>query len=235
MEELELITFDSLEVRLIRKNIKNINLWVRDGEVFVSAPKNAPLSAIKDIIRKRYSSLIRSRELSSSPLKYVLPSLEDGADHIYILGERYSLKFISSNEPRALMLENSLEIYAKTKKQADALLKRTIENEFRKFVMPICLEAEEITNISSLGIKDVKISFKNYKARWGCCNIKNKEIIFSLSLFSAPAKCIEMVVLHEYAHFIFHSHDKYFKGYMDKICPQNKPLGKILSSREEIL
>lgn len=64
-----------------------------------------------------------------------------------------------------------------------------------------------------------KIYYRAVISRWGCCQIKSKEIYFSIYLLLLPEWCIEHIVVHELAHLLVPNHSKRFYEIMDIYFP----------------
>lgn len=76
----------------------------------------------------------------------------------------------------------------------------------------------QINQISNkIGLFYSKISFKNYKSRWGCCN-KNKEITLNYKLFSLNEGTINYVIIHELCHTVYMNHKKEFNNLVYSFC-----------------
>ncbi len=75
-----------------------------------------------------------------------------------------------------------------------------------------------------------KIKVRNMKSRWGVCHISKKYITLNLQLLSKPHKCIEYVVLHEYAHFVQPNHSKKFWDIVQIHMPDYKEWRKALKN-----
>lgn len=71
-----------------------------------------------------------------------------------------------------------------------------------------------------------KIYYRAVISRWGCCQLKSKEIYFSIYLLLLPNWCIEHVVVHELAHLIVPNHSKSFYEIMDTYFPRWKEARK---------
>ncbi len=72
-----------------------------------------------------------------------------------------------------------------------------------------------------------KISFRNYRSRWGCCNGRN-EIIFNYKLFSLPEYIADYVIVHELCHILYHNHSQNFYNLMAQFYPDWRRIRKDL-------
>ena len=56
-------------------------------------------------------------------------------------------------------------------------------------------------------------------SRWGSCNHGKGNLNFNLWLINAPIRCVEYVIVHEFAHFIHPDHSPKFYALMDALMP----------------
>ena len=84
MEQSILLNGQVLTYTLIRKKVKNINLRIKNGKIFVSAAKSVPLSVIEDFMQKKASWILSA--LERCPQK--IPSSEQG---VYLCGVQIDL------------------------------------------------------------------------------------------------------------------------------------------------
>ncbi len=84
------------------------------------------------------------------------------------------------------------------------------------------LTAKTIEISNKIGLKCNKISFKNYKSRWGCCN-KNKEITLNYKLFMLDENTICYVIVHELCHTIYMNHKREFNNLVHRFIKNVKP------------
>lgn len=84
MEQSILLNGQVLTYTLIRKKVKNINLRIKNGKIFVSAAKSVPLSVIEDFMQRKASWILSA--LERCPQK--IPSSEQG---VYLCGVQIDL------------------------------------------------------------------------------------------------------------------------------------------------
>ena len=79
------------EVKIIRKNIKNIYLRIRNDELEITCPKYLSRDQIIKFIESKSSWIVnttKKREIKNETSKLVVN------DYIYYLGKRYKLNFV---------------------------------------------------------------------------------------------------------------------------------------------
>ncbi len=80
-----------------------------------------------------------------------------------------------------------------------------------------------------IGVKASAFTIRDMKTRWGSCNIRTHKLCFNLQLAKKSPECVEYVVVHELVHILEGSHNKVFKGYMDRFLPNWRQLKKELN------
>ena len=73
-----------------------------------------------------------------------------------------------------------------------------------------------------------EIRVKPLKSAWGICHYKQNYITLNSALAAKPRAAVEYVIMHEYAHFIEHNHQKGFHDLMLRLMPDYKERRKLL-------
>ena len=79
-----------------------------------------------------------------------------------------------------------------------------------------------------IGNTPPEIKVKSLRATWGICHTRDKYISLSKRLYLKPVEAVEYVILHEYAHFVHHNHQKEFYSLIESIMPDYKSRKKLL-------
>ena len=77
------------------------------------------------------------------------------------------------------------------------------------------------------GFKYASLKFKNYKSKWGQCNI-NGYITLNKKLIMLNKDIIDYVILHELCHTVYMNHKKNFHLLLKKYFPNEKDIIKRL-------
>lgn len=89
---------------------------------------------------------------------------------------------------------------------------------------------DEVNYISEkTGLVPTSVKVRNYKSRWGCCDIKGN-IYFNYKLFMLPLNLREYVIIHELCHLRYHNHSSAFWGIVKAYLPNCKSLRKELKN-----
>ena len=73
---------------------------------------------------------------------------------------------------------------------------------------------------AEMDVSPSAVTFKKMVSRWGQCNVKTKEICFSLYVLLLPDWCQEHIVVHELCHLLEPSHNARFHSLMDRYYPR---------------
>lgn len=86
-----------------------------------------------------------------------------------------------------------------------------------------------------LKVKNVNLRFKYYKSRWGCINLKNREVILNKYLLHFSDDVIKSVIYHELAHLKYSNHSKDFYKLLLTYDPNYKINHKVLKKYSYVL
>ncbi|WP_149707463.1 M48 family metallopeptidase [Campylobacter concisus] len=215
----------SNEVKIIKKEVKNITLKVRpNGEVILTAPKTASDEHIKFIIKKRAKWIVQKRAFFSS-FKTSKKEYVSGEDFKY-LGRSYRLKVVQSKEERVKLQMGYLELFVKDKSDLEQKENLVYEWYHEKATLYFFNILQEFNKIVKQDIKSVKI--RQMKTRWGSCNSYKSYINLNIELIKKPKACIEYVIFHELAHLLYPNHSKKFYNYLTLYMPDWQKRKEIL-------
>lgn len=215
----------SNEVKIIKKEVKNITLKVRpNGEAILTAPKTASDEHIKFIIKKRAKWITQKRAFFSS-FKVSKKEYVSGEDFRY-LGRSYRLKVVQSKEERVRLQRGYLELFVKDKSDIKRKENLVYEWYYEKAMLYFFNILQEFNKIVKQDIKSVKI--RQMEIRWGSCNPYKSYINLNIELIKKPKACIEYVVFHELVHLLHPDHSKKFYDYLTLYMPDWQKRKEIL-------
>ena len=213
------------DVKIVRKDVKNITLKVRpNGEAILTAPNSASDEHIKFIIKKRAKWIAKKRAFFAS---FKMPQKEyvSGEDFKY-LGRSYRLKVVQSKEERVKLQRGYLELFVKDKSDIKRKENLIYEWYYEKAMLYFFNILQEFNKIVKQDIKSVKI--RQMKTRWGSCNPYKSYINLNIELIKKPRACIEYVVFHELVHLLYPDHSKKFYDYLTLYMPDWQKRKEIL-------
>lgn len=221
---------EDIEIELIRKNIKNMHLYVLrpDGKIRLTAPIRLSEKRITEFITSRLDWIKKQRdkiisEPHSEPITY------SNGDTLIIFGKPYILEVIESKRNSFSFLGGRCELYCKsdsTLEQREKIVEKALREALYTRIRPLFERWESIT-----GLKASSYQIKKMKTRWGTCNTRTKKIWLNFELVKQNEVCIEYVIMHELAHLRVPNHGKDFISIMDQYMPRWKELREELNKK----
>ena len=127
----------------------------------------------------------------------------------------------------------ALDKYAKKCEKAPQVDKETHKKQLllkypkeyqRQVFQEICDETYTLFRKYRVPYPELKIRYMT--TRWGSCQPQKGIITLNSQLIEKPRRCIEYVVLHEFAHFIHPNHSKDFYALVESLMPDWKVRSK---------
>lgn len=217
-----------IELEIIYKSVKNINITIKPGPVIrISCNRSVSKQYIKDLLLMRkdwiLNSLARLENITvkSEDVTY------DNKDVVSLLGAKYTINLVKSNVEKIVIDNQTINIYAKDindverrKRIYELFVKRLCEKVFND-----CIDKY----IKYFDIKKPALTIRKMTSRWGSCMFTKSKITLNSELIKAPIECIEYVVVHELCHFIHPNHSKDFHKAVEQILPDYKKRKEILN------
>lgn len=213
------MVIDGLEITLIRKSIKNLNLSVYppDGRVRVSAPRRMSEAAIRQVVQARMNWIRRQQERFTSLAERTTQRYVSG-DQLALWGENCTLQVIpTSGKPKVSLDSGRIDLYMPAGSDA-AQRERVLEAWYRiqlKQRIPALIAHWEPV----MGVKVAEWGVKRMKTKWGTCNLRAQRIWLNLELVKLPPEYLEYVVVHEMTHLLERLHSPRFKSLLDQFLP----------------
>ena len=209
----------TIEYTLERKRVKNVNLRVRGGELFVSAARWVPLAVIEGFLRERGDYILRAIERAE---KAPSLSFEDGAALPY-LGQELTL-VLERGTKTSVRAEGGFLRAALRAPEDPESVKRALEKWYRAESERMCRAYLErlYPHFAALGVPRPELKMRAMRSVWGNCRPKSGVVTFNASLAAVPENCIEYVVAHEYCHFLRADHSAEFYAFLAQAIPDWK-------------
>ena len=213
------IKIADIEVKVIRKKIKNLHLNILppDGSVRVSAPLILSDDVIRSFIIKKLPWIKKYRDNFQAQLRQSKREFVSGESH-YFKGQRYILKLQEAKRAN-IEIVNKKYIYFYvpphyTQEQKEKYYNKWLREELKKELPTLVEKWEKIMNVK---VQEIRI--KQMKTRWGSCNATKKRIWINLELIKKPSETLEYVVVHEMVHLFEANHNQRFKNLMSRYLP----------------
>lgn len=214
---------------LTRKNVKNINIRIKNKIVYISANNYIPLDYIENLLIEKWSWIQKNlNNKSNNYINETKKSYISGEKFLY-LGNYYNLEIISSSLNK-VELHDNLKLFTNNnsiitrKGILDKWYLQKIEYVFHRSLNENYKLIENYTNIYS------KLKYRKMISRWGSCKMPEGVITLNKHLIKAPIEAIDYVVLHELVHLVYQNHSSDFYTLLEKLMPDWKKKEAILKN-----
>jgi len=225
-----IITVNDISVEVVKKDIKNLHLWVYPphGNVRVASPHHIDEEAIRVLIVWKLSWIKRQVKSFVEQRREATREYISWESH-YLFWKRYLLNVIEWKK------SIKYKVKIRNKKYIDLFVTKNSTRESRKRILDIWMrmklkkECEKSLTtwkeITWLEVNEFKI--RVMRTKWGSCNIEAKKMLINFELVKKDKKYLEYIILHELVHLLERNHNENFKSYLDwylpnwRICRQN--------------
>lgn len=227
----------TIEYLLTRKKVKNINLRIKpEGKVYVSASQRVSAAYIDDFIREKQAYILdaldryeEQRKEKPAPKEYV------SGEKIKFLGEILTLRVIKG-QPESMVKDGAFVILTVKDEEdfqrKEKLVSRWLREKSLEIFQQISREVYE--KFKRYGVKYPVIKVRTMTSRWGSCQTQKGIITLNTKLIEAPRSCVEYVILHEFAHFIYPNHSRQFHDFVTTLMPDWKERKRVLEEFNSI-
>lgn len=208
---MEVFTYKDYDypVKVIKKNIKNSYIRVKNKEIIITTNYLTTKLGIKKLIENNEKSIIKL--INNSNKK------EQKQDQFYLFGKKYDI--IIGNFVDIDITDD--KIYVKDYIILNKYLNKHISELFLKRLNYWYDLYEENIPVPNLKIRKMT-------SRWGVCNLKNNNVTLNSELYRYDIKCLDYVIVHELSHFIYPNHSPSFWKQVEKYYPNYKQARKML-------
>ena len=219
-----------IEVRIVRKKIKNMHLYVKppNGTVSVSAPMDMSDDTIERFVRAKISWIKKKQEKFKGQVRQAKRKYVSG-ETLCLWGKQYFLQ-VDYGGRYALELSGNTALLTvrreSTVKQRDNFIREWYRIRLKEEIARLLPKWEKIT-----GLKSDSWQIKYMTSKWGTCNVTKRKIWLSLQLAKKPIECLEYVILHELIHLRVKNHGVDFKTAINNYMPFWKEVKKKLNDQ----
>lgn len=216
----------NIEINIIKSNIKNVYIHIKDNKVIVKAPKKLSNNKILEIVNSK-------KDWIYEKIDNLKGSIINDGSKIYILGKQYILNiyFMKDTEEKIQISEGNLIVILsenRKNKNNTEIINELISNLYKKIAeKEVSMAMALVTRV--VGIKPNKYRIKKLKTAWGTCT-SNKNITINSELMKYDREVIQYVVLHEICHLRYMNHSNDFWNMVEKYMSNYKDVRKRLKS-----
>lgn len=211
----------SQPVIVTQKKMKNVRLKVfPSGEVRLSVPLNTPDEWINEFLDQKQNWV--AAQIS----KFEKTKAIEKETHIRsgsstrILGRQIVAIIEPAAQKRIVKDDSKLFLYtpnANNQIDIDRQFNNWWQRTSKDYFAAVLNQLYPI--IQKHGIEKPEIVVKKMATLWGSCSRRMGRINLNFYLYKASLPCIEYVILHEMAHFIYPHHDKDFYDFLTIYMP----------------
>ena len=208
-----------IEYTLERKRVKNINLRVRGGEIYVSAARWVPRSVIERFLLSRGERLLRAAEQSvqKDARRWV------SGERLLYLGREVALRIEQGGRPSVSL--SGGELLVRLRESDDpGRVERAVSKWYRAESERLCRAACDrlYPHFAPLGVPRPEIRMRAMRSCWGNCRPERAVVTFNALLAAVPEEDIEYVAAHELTHFLHADHSPAFYAALGRVIPDWK-------------
>lgn len=195
-----------ISVEIIKKNIKNMYLYVRppDGKVQVSVPLEMSEESVLMFVSSKIEWIRKQQAKFEKQPRQTKRQYVSG-ESFYVLGKQYYLQVNYGDDGDSLVLSGDRAILTvkreSTLKHRERFVREWYRQILKKQIEELLPKWEEKTKL-----RCDSWQIKYMKTRWGTCNPATKKLWFNLQLAKKNIKCTEYVILHELLHLKIQNH-----------------------------
>ena len=225
------IVIDEIEIQVTKKNVKNMNLYVKppDGRVVMSVPYKISDEKIESFVRKNLA-WIRERQKHFAQLPQQTAMQYETGDTIYVWGKQYQLQVVYANKKNTMVLGEKTAILTvredSTAEQREKFVTEWYRSILKSEIETLLAKWETVT-----GLHADSWQIKKMKTKWGTCNVRTRKLWFSLQLAKLKTECLDYVVLHELLHLEVPNHGADYAAMLDYYMPNWRVIHQQLNAK----
>ena len=208
---------------------KTTEIVVDTSGVEILTSKQKSHNDIQKLVKKN-SKWIYSKQIWANKQNDLKITFKQGTRLPY-LGKNYLLKIKESKNESILLSKGTfiVRVSKNTPKKVQVLFKNWLKLHAQKII-----EKKSNHHAKKMGVKFDKIIIKDHKERWGSVS-KNKSLNINLSIFCAPPKIIDYVIIHELCHLKIPNHSPKYWNLLYKMMPDYETHKEWLSVNWKLL
>lgn len=206
------------EYSLKRSDRKTIGITVRDGKVYVRAPKHTSKESIEKFIKDN-AVWIESKLDNQNCLR---SRFKDYFDLKKFLFKGAELEPVHTKEKRLKTDGRFLKIPQSLDRDFKTALVNMYKSQARSFLFK---HAQELSDAAGLCYNGIRLT--DAKTKWGSCS-SEKLIRLEWRLMFLPERLIDYVIIHELCHTKYMDHSVRFWNEVEKYVPDHKKRRKEL-------
>lgn len=218
------VSGNKVPVELERKKMKTCRLKVYpEQRVRLSIPVRVSTKWAEAFLREKSGWIETKLEFFQKTAGVAAErEIRDGSS-IKLLGENMTVVVANCEKDRVYQEEKELHIGTRDTDDQERI-KAIFETWWRGQAKTILEDRVDqwYPVIEAYGIEKPRVAVRKMRTLWGSCSVHRKVVTFNLSLTQAGILCVDYVVLHELAHFLYPNHGKGFYDFLSAHMPDWK-------------
>jgi hypothetical protein len=218
---MEMITVGNREYKLIieYKNNKNLYLKVNDDILKVTCNSHVSKDYIRKFIRKKEKWILNRAKIKKVGINN---------STLYYLGKLYKVIYVKDYSNTFKITDDLITFYTVVFDE-QYFLKLFYEYKSKELVSIVNKYYDFCyNNLVRYNIIRPMVEIKYYKSRWGSCNFVKGKISMNITLIHFNEEVIKSVLLHEFAHLVYHNHSGDYYSLLLSIMPNYRIIQKEL-------
>ena len=209
-----------LPVSVSLKKMKQVRLKVfPSGEIKLSVPTGTPEEWIAEYLNDKAGWIEETLEffIQTRPIEKEKHFVSGSSTRI--LGRQLTIQVYQARRKQIIREDSVLNVY--TPETDQQIIDKQVNNWWQKTSKEYF---QDVLNrlypiVEKHGVQRPDICVKKMRTLWGSCSRTNQKINLNFYLYKASVPCIEYVVLHELAHFLYPYHNKEFFDFITVHMP----------------
>jgi hypothetical protein len=210
-----------IDFAIVRRERATLEIAVEpDASVIVAAPQDAPLTAIKEKVRKRAAWIRRQQRyfvqfMPRTPERLYIA----GETHLY-LGRQYRLKVVPHVRATVKLVRGFIVVQTSQPDRAE-VTRELVQNWYRERAHAKFAERMEVNLLRFPAPEDFRpkgLIIRQLRQRWGSMSSASR-LLLNRRLIEAPLDAIDYVITHELCHIAVPHHGPEFFELLDRVLP----------------
>lgn len=212
-----------IEYEIIRKNVKNITLRIKNnGAILITVNNRISQKRIEGFLIEKKDWILKV--LTELEGRTILGNSNDRIQdkEIVLLGKKIKIVVEQGNHDRVRFVEDVLYVRSKdlmNRAKLNELLERWILDYTKEVVVNILNEIYK--KFIPYNVPYPRLKLRKMKTRWGTCSIHTNTITINTLLIHTNRESIEYVVAHELMHFLHGNHSRDFYNSLSLVMPDH--------------
>ena len=205
----------TLPVAVSLKKMKQVRLKVfPNNEIKLSAPIGTPAEWIVEYLTSKTPWIEEKLDLFVQTRAIEKEEHFTSGSSTRIMGQQLAVLVHKATKKQIVTEDKFLHVYTPetTQQNIDKQVNNWWQQTAKRYYQSIVDKLYPI--IEKHGIEKPTICVKKMSTLWGSCSRKHGKVNLNFYLYKASVPCIEYVILHELAHFLYPNHNKDFYDFI---------------------